>query len=134
MSPHGYKEIEHQADLALKVWAEDFDSMLQQAAEGMMVLMGVKADSNSTSEETFIIPAGNPEENLVDFLGEVLYMLEENGLALKTFRFSSGDSLIIIGVYHPVLSVERWIKAVTFHNLVLERHPDRIETTITFDV
>ena len=134
MSPHGYEEIEHQADLALKVWAEDIVSLLHQAAAGMLVLMGVKVDLTRSSEKPFSIPGGNPEENLVDFLGEVLYMLEDNGLALTTFRFSSRDSLKIIGAFHPVISVERWIKAVTFHNLVLERHPDRIETTITFDV
>ena len=134
MSPHGYEEIDHPADLALKVWGEDFATILQQAAAGMAVLMGTRFDASQHQRERFTIPKGTQEEMLVDFLNEALYLLEEKRIALSSFTIDSGDGLTISGIFHPLLSVQRWIKAVTFHNLVIETEPERIETTITFDV
>jgi SHS2 domain-containing protein len=134
MSPHGYAEIDHPADLALKVWGEDPYAVLHQAARGMTVLMGVRFDSGSPIEESFAIPNGTQEEVLVDFLGEVLFLLEDKGIVLSSFTITGNDPLTIRGTFYPLVSVERWIKAVTFHNLVFIEYPDKIETTITFDV
>lgn len=38
---NGYKEVEHTADIALQVWAEDFYTLLRKAAEGLYALMGL---------------------------------------------------------------------------------------------
>ena len=134
MSPHGYEEIDHPADLALKVWGEDFPSVLIQAAQGMAALMGVRFDLSEGIEGNISISGGTQEEMLVDFLGEVLYRLEEKRLALSVLSISDSDEMTVSGVFHPLISVDRWIKAVTFHNLEIIQYPDRMETTITFDV
>jgi len=134
MSPHGYEEIDHPADLALKVWGEDFPSVLIQAAQGMAALIGVRFDPNEGIEGNISIPGGTQEEMLVDFLGEVLYRLEEKRLALSVLSISDSGEMTVSGVFHPLISVDRWIKAVTFHNLEIIQYLDRMETTITFDV
>ncbi|HCU57366.1 MAG TPA: hypothetical protein DF984_03920 [Anaerolineaceae bacterium] len=134
MSPHGYEEFAHPADLALKVWGEDFYSVLQNASEGMAALMGVRYDPSKNIEESFTIRRGSQEEMLVDFLGEVLFLLEDKRIALSAFEITLGKETMITGVFHPLISVDRWIKAVTFHNLIIIQFPDRLETTITFDV
>lgn len=134
MSPHGYEELDHPADLALKIWGEDFQAILNQAANGMAVLMGVRYDPHTRIEESFSIPCGTQEEMLVDFLGDVLFMLEEKRIAMSAFTISSSDEMTVMGVFHPLISVDRWIKAVTFYNLIIQKFPDRLETTVTFDV
>lgn len=134
MSPHGYEEISHSADLALKVWGEDYHAVLHQAVEGMAALMGVRYDPQKSIEERFSIPKGAQEEMLVDFLGEVLFLLAEKRIAMSAFDISLSNEMTVIGVFHPLISVDRWIKAVTFHNLIIHKFPDRLETTVTFDV
>ncbi len=134
MSPHGYKELDHPADLALMVWGEDFIAVLNQAAEGMAALMGVRYDPGKRIEESFAIRRGREEEMLVDFLGEVLFLMEDKHVALSTVAVTFDEEMKMAGVFHPLISVDRWIKAVTFHNLIITKYPDRIEATITFDV
>ena len=134
MSPYGYEEIDHPADLALKVWGEDFQAILNQAVKGMAALMGVRYDPHTRIEERFSVSNGTQEEMLVDFLGEVLFLLEEKRIAMSAFTISSIDEITVMGVFHPLISVDRWIKAVTFYNLIIQKFPDRLETTVTFDV
>ena len=134
MSPHGYEEIAHSADLALKVWGEDFNTILSQAAEGMFALMGVRFKPDETITECFSISRGSQEEILVDFLAEILFLLEDRRIVLSEFEMEDGDVIQLTGVFHPLLSVDRWIKAVTFHNLAVVAYPDKLETVITFDV
>ena len=82
---NGYKEVEHTADIALQVWAEDFYTLLRKAAEGLYALMGVKLATASTLQRLFTLPQGSKETILVDFLTELLFLVEEDGLFLSGF-------------------------------------------------
>lgn len=134
MSPHGYEEIEHTADLALKVWGEDFSTLLTQAARGMYTLLGAVCDSGELKEYQFSIKAGSAEEILVDFLSEVLYLAEDKELYFQEFTFIENCMVMTVGgSCQKIASFAREIKAVTFHNLTIRRTEQGLETTITFD-
>lgn len=134
MSSHGYEELDHAADLALRVWGEDFGVLLNQAVQGMTALMGIRFDPSHPVEASLSLPNGSQEEMLVDFLGEVLFVMEEKDLVLVKFDVLNHLPFVMKGTFYPIISVGRWIKAVTFHNLVITQSNDQVETTITFDV
>ena len=72
MDLHGYEEVEHTADIALRVWGEDYQDLLRQAADGLYALMGIVPRLNSHVDQRFVIPEWTPETILVDFLTELL--------------------------------------------------------------
>lgn len=132
---HGYEEVEHTADIALRVWGEDFQALLTQAAKGLYALMGIIPASSSCKETSFSILQAPPETILVDFLTELLYLAEEAGLILDNFSYDEGINMLAISaVGYKIFTQERFIKAVTFHNLTIEGTSAGFETTITFDV
>lgn len=135
MALHGYEEVDHTADIALRVWGEDFQTLLTQAAEGLYTLMGIVTLTGSSFENVIPIPQGNRETMLVDFLTELLYLSEERGLVLDDFTFDEEqDKISVRSTGRKILSQERAIKAVTFHNLNVEETETGVITTITFDV
>ena len=135
MIASGYEEIDHTADIAMRVWGDDFHVLLSHSAKGMYDLMGIRLESESHIENTFQIECGEKETVLVDFLSEVLYLAEDRGQGYQSFDFSREDVMLVVHASgHKVESIRRNIKAVTFHDLVIKKTDRGLETTITFDV
>jgi len=135
MVPYRYEEISHTADLALRVRGENFHDLLRHAAQGMYHLMGAGIGNNTSIDEAFTISHGSHEEILVDFLNELLFLCEAHGKVLTAFQFSEGaNGLQVRAVGHTLDGIVRPIKAVTFHNLVVNQSGKDYETVITFDV
>jgi len=135
MTPYRYQEIKHTADLALRVWGEDFLALLQNAAEGMYDLMGITVNADSMTQVSFIIPADTLEATLVDFLGELLFIAEYQGKRCSGFAFEKQQEEILVNANaEKIEDIQRLIKAVTFHNLEVVDSDAGLETIITFDV
>ena len=135
MDMNGYREVSHTADIALRVWAEDFFGLLRYAAEGLYALMGVELEVTPGGGWVFSIPQGGEETILVDFLTELLFLVEEESLALSEFVFDGDQNQVTVrATGRKIKACEREIKAVTFHRLAVERSASGLVTTITFDV
>lgn len=135
MVPNGYEEIDHTADLALKVWGKDFYDLLENAVEGMYDLMGISEKSGSSAENSFKIKRDQKESILVDFLSECLYLAEEEHQRFTAFSFIESEKEISVEAQgEHITAIDRNIKAVTFHNLEIEETSSGLKTTITFDV
>lgn len=135
MPKHVYEEVDHTADIALRVWGEAFTALLMHAAEGMYDLMGIELIADSQVENTFLIAEDSPESMLVDFLNECLYLAEVKKHAFKTFSFIEKDRKLHINATGvEINTIMRQIKAVTFHKIEIIHTPTGLETTITFDV
>lgn len=135
MIASGYEEIDHTADIALRVWGEDFYALLSQSAKGMYDLMGINPEAESHIENTFQIESGVKDTVLVDFLNEVLFLAEDRGQVYQSFSFNQIDAMLEVNVSgQKVESIRRNIKAVTFHDLDIVETDQGLETTITFDV
>lgn len=135
MKYHGYEEVKHTADLALRVWAPDFHALLIQSASGMYDLIGILHQREKPVAHSLELPNGSPEEILVDFLNELVFLLEESNQAFDQFCFLEDDANLSIEMKgYQVSSYHRQIKAVTFHNLEIKEGSKGFETTITFDI
>ena len=131
----GFQEIEHTADWELEVWAPDLPALLEQAAMGMYSLAGVRLRAGRRVDRSFSLPMEDAESLLVRFLGELLYLAEQEALAFDRF-----DLRLEAGWLQAWLSgaeieaVPKEIKAVTYHNLAIQRTKKGLRVHIVFDV
>ncbi len=131
----GYQEIEHTADWALKVWAPTLAELLIQAAKGMLALAGIRFDTSSRRQRSFILNYQDHESLLVNFLSEIVYYLERDNIAFNRFRLQfEANRLHVIAYGHPVQAIEKLIKAVTYHQLEIRQTDEGYLAQIVFDV
>ncbi|MGD9048990.1 MAG: archease, partial [Anaerolineae bacterium] len=141
-----YQEVDHTADRALRVWGRGLPDLFVGAARGMYDLMADLDLLVSISWQTIRLEAWDQETLLVDWLNELLFHTEMDGLLFVDFRIESLDapsqlgsgsstaSLVahVGGVHAPATGAD--IKAATFHNLSLVQDESGWSTVITFDV
>ncbi len=130
-----FKEIEHTADYAIKVWGADLSELFVDAAHGMNALTGGEPDRPEISRE-IALEAADPETLLVAWLEELAFLMEVEGEMYSHFE--------VLALTHTALwirargglatRVDKLIKAVTFHNLAIRESKGTYETTIVFDV
>ena len=131
----GFEEISHTADWSVRVWAPDLPSLFAEAARAMNSLAGTTIDNTSPVTKTFEFEAPDGESLLVAFLSELVYYQEQENLAFDVFGIKIESSRLRVEMEGgQITSTDKAIKAVTYHNLKIERTSDGFETTIVFDV
>jgi SHS2 domain-containing protein len=131
----GFEEIPHTADWSVRVWAQDLPSLFVEAASAMHSLSGTVIGNGERVKRTFETEAPDPESLLVAFLSELLYYEEQENLAFEVFDLRVAAQWLKAEMEGAqIVSSEKAIKAVTYHNLKIERTPQGLETTIVFDV
>ena len=131
----GHRELEHTADWALEVWAPDMAALLVEAARGMYGLMDVALAAEPRESRRLELAAADRESLLVDFLAELLYLAESEGLAFDRLDLAAADGRLqgsLEGA--PIESHTKDIKAVTYHRLKVRDTECGLLTRIVFDV
>lgn len=142
-----FREQEHTADRALRVWGKDMADLFVGAAHGMCDLMGDVRGVVPQAWRTLRLEAGDREGLLVEWLNELLFLNEQEGLLFTDFCIESlGDAagtaqaslatvtlvIRVGGVVAPITGAH--IKAATFHDLELIEGETGWSAVITFDV
>jgi SHS2 domain-containing protein len=142
----GFEEISHTADWSVRVWAQDLPSLFVESARAMNSLSGTGISSGPRVQRTFEAEGRDTESLLVAFLSELVYCQEQENLAFDRFRIevkelalsgaavSKGKKLNVEMEGAQIASIDKAIKAVTFHNLQIKETELGFETTIVFDV
>lgn len=131
----GFEEIPHTADWSVRVWAEDLPSLFTESARAMNRLAGVESGSSPRVKRTFESKGEDSESLLVAFLSELVYYQEQENLAFDQFELNvEGQKLKVEMEGGEIVSVDKAIKAVTYHGLKIERTEHGLEVTIVFDV
>jgi SHS2 domain-containing protein len=132
----GYRELEHTADWQLEAWAPDLTGLLEQCAHGMQALSGAKLDPQD--EPVWInleLSAADAESLLVRFLSELLFLSEQESIGFE--RLELGLEKLDLHARlrtRALLGLEKEIKAVTYHNLIIDSGPEGLSTRVVFDV
>lgn len=134
-----YEVLPHTADTAIVAYGSTLEEVFENAAFGMFDLMfdvGALAGSRQVRVEA---NARSLEEVLVDWLSELLFESEANDLALCSFSVDFVDGGRVEGSAGgvPVGEAELRgppIKAVTYHDLLVERSTEGWRARIVFDV
>lgn len=136
MSTSEFNEIEHTADTALHIQAENLAELLKYAALGMFSLMGLSSDHDSGTRRRIELEALDREDLLVAWLEELLYLIEmhEVGFGDVDIEVHQDRSLVAMVEEIPGMIPLKEIKAVTYHGLEIIETDKGLETTIVFDV
>ncbi len=130
----GFQEIQHTADWSMRVWADDLASLFAESARGMNFLAGVKLDNQNRVKRQFEAEGTDVESLLVAFLSELVYYQEQENLAFDIFTINVGKNLRAKMEGARIISADKAIKAVTFHNLKIRKTARGFEVEIVLDV
>ena len=130
-----FKEIKHTADLSLQIWGKDILSLFKDAANGMYSLMGIHPNQNNQKRTSFTLQEDDLESLLVAFLSELLYLMESENVVFDKINLEINNNESTAQLEGcEILSIEKIIKAVTFHNMAIKKIQNQYMVDIVFDV
>jgi SHS2 domain-containing protein len=135
-----YETFEHTADLGLRVTAADLPELFREAARGLFSI--IVADPSTIvgrEEQRLEIAGANRDELLFDWLNELLYLFESRRVLLAEFDVELDASGLRGAVRgepwdpdrHPL---EHEVKAITYHELKVERTADGWLAEVIVDI
>ncbi len=147
-----FREIDHTADFALEIFGGNLSELFIHAAEGMysaifgrevILTSGVRrADAEQSSP--FVLTSFSVEELLVEWLSELLYLLEtEDIIPLPLYEVSIAEkpeethlrAKLCWNKYARTGLIKRKeVKAVTYHNLKIVRGKNLMKAVAVFDL
>ncbi len=135
-----YEIIDHTADLGIIVKGPDVKSLFIRAAQAMTDLM-VRGDiSDKTATRDVLVKGEDFPDLMVRWLGEILYLFEGENFIVHSIQIKSISPIQLKSIlsltgfepeYHEVL---REIKAVTYHQISVDKANDGWEARVIFDI
>jgi SHS2 domain-containing protein len=131
-----FEELEHTADVRMKISADSFSGLLAEAGFALSrILYGEYR--RETPVETFSIhtEGKNPEEVIVNFLSELLYLTEVAYLVPQDIS-AGDDTVVIAGVpFDPGKHAGgTCVKGISYSGLSLTGTAAGYELIIIFDI
>lgn len=135
-----YEWIEHTADVGIKVFGDDLKDLFSHAANAFFEI--ITETDTIEPRKTYTIKAKGDgwEELLVNWLNELLFLFDTKGLVFKEFEIeeirryylrAKAKGELFDLKKHPL---KTGIKAVTYHQLKVERAKDHWEAQVIFDI
>jgi len=133
------EELEHTADLSIRVRGRDLPALFVNAARGMFGLMADLEALEAVEphiQQEIELEAYDRETLLVTWLSELLWLNEEHGAVLTRYVITTLTPTQLHATVWGTPAPEQWknIKAVTFHDLDIIETDDGYQVTLVFDV
>jgi SHS2 domain-containing protein len=140
MGDSAFHEIEHTADWALRIRGDDHAALFTAAARGMFSLLTDLTGAPESRQLEIEIESADTESLLIDWLNELLYRSEEEGVVFKRFSIHELDPgserarLVATAWGGAPARLDKTIKAATFSSLNIEHDAAGYRADIVFDV
>ena len=139
-TPLEYQIINHTADMGIIVKGPDVRNLFVIAAQAMIDLM-VKGDiSERIATRDIFVEAEDFPDLMVRWLGEILYLFEGESLIVNSIEIKSISPIRLkakLGLTkfdHQNQEILREIKAVTYHQISVNKTNDGWEAKVIFDI
>jgi SHS2 domain-containing protein len=134
-----FRVLEHTADTGIEATAGSLAELLHELAAGMFALMSTLEPGQARQWVTIRVEAPILSDLVVGVLSELLLRAELEDMVLCDFRIEleTTDSVTIVAGGVPVAEAEPSgppIKAVTYHDLVIEEGDQGWYGRVYFDV
>ena len=122
-----YEIFEHTADLGLRVRARGLDALFAEAGRGLLSIIVANPDSvRGVQEKSYQLESESVEYLFFDWLSELLYTFETEGLLLSSFQIRLSGGRLQATCRGEKMDAQRHqmdheIKAATYHQLRVER-------------
>lgn len=131
----GHRSVEHTADLAFVAWAPSEAGVLVEAASAMIeLLLDGAAGPAATHSVSVQLDALDPEDRLVRWLSEVLYRATVDNFVVVAAELTLLPTGLHAKLVGGAATLQTEIKAVTYHDLQLQRRGTQWHARVVFDV
>jgi len=133
-------EVKHTADRMVEVESKTLPGLFEEALKALCFLYGKAGVKKDVKQKRVNIRlrAKSPEELLVLFLNEIIFLTEREKLTFPSGKVritrEGEDNLLTASVINGKLSYSTEIKSATYHNLKIKKVKNRWRTRIVFDV
>lgn len=135
-----YQPISHTANIGFKVWGNTLEALFSNAGRALTDCL-VQVDDGVPSQTVFVqLKAESLEALLVQWLSEVLFHFETDGLLGLGFSVVQCQMKDFKATIHGIpwdpqkQPRKRQIKKVTLHEMKIEKREDRYEVEVILDV
>lgn len=130
-----YEELDHTADWSFRAFGSNLRDLFENAAYALFSLEGA-LDAQSTLTREIHVEAIDREALLVKWLNELLFLQDTEHETYQTFEITNlTDTELQATIYGAHMeSLEKLIKAVTFHDLNIEQTATGWQATLVVDV
>ena len=135
-----YREFDHTGDLGIEVEAESLGALFEEAALGMFALLTDPSSVKGVRSAEISVTAPDRVELLQKWLAELNYLHLTDRVLVGRVRVThiSDHRLHAVVYVEPIdkrrHAIQTEIKAVTYHELVVERRNDCWHARIIFDI
>ena len=135
-----YRIFDHTADLGVEIYGKKEEELFCNAAFALFDIMTDISLVHIRGEWEVSAEGGDLEELLVNFLREILYMCNGEGLLLQDFVISEMDNFHVKGTakgepfVHGRHCMNIEIKAVTYHRVEIRKTSGTWIGRVIFDV
>jgi SHS2 domain-containing protein len=136
MTSFRFEELEHTADLALKVYGRSLKEVFANAAYGMFSLMADLERLEPTISHAISLESLDYDALLIDWLNELLYLHEVEEEIYTHFEIEALSSTTLSATVQGTKTIasKLAVKAATFHDLEIRETEDGYLAIIVFDV
>jgi SHS2 domain-containing protein len=133
-----HRWVEHTAEVELEVTAASEEGVFAEALEALADLIAGDTDGDSGAEPVrrrLELEAADRAALLADWLGELAYLAEVEGLvACRVDELALDGARLRATVATRPGAGRPYVKAATYHGLVLERHAGGWRARVVLDV
>jgi SHS2 domain-containing protein len=133
-----FEILEHKADLKIRVFGKTKEELFENAMVGMQKAAKYeKKLKTQISKVKIKIKSIDLPSLLVDFLSEVLYLIETEKLVFEKVKFEKFNENKIKAILtgKPLKRMGVHIKGVTYHDLDIHQEKDGTwQATVLFDI
>ncbi len=130
-----FEELEHTADWAFRAYGASLKELFENAAYALFTLEGVTSDQGTLAREVKV-DGIDYESLLVNWLSELLYLQETRGETYTGFTVEDLSPTALRAKIQgaPSGPLNKFVKAITYHNLKIEQTPEGWQATVVVDV
>jgi SHS2 domain-containing protein len=135
-----YRVFDHTADLGVEIYGKTVKDLFANAAFAVFDILTDLNRVRVIEEKKITVEGEGWEDLLINYLREVLYLFNGEGLLLKEFSIIDIDPHHLRGkvsgeVFDPLKHrMNKEIKAVTYHQITVRETPDGWVGRVIFDV
>ena len=135
-----YTTFDHTADLGIEIYGRNERELFANAAFALFDIMTDVTAVYPKVERDISIEGAGWEDLLVNFLREVLYLFNGEGLSLRSFLVSAIDSEHITGTVRGEFfdtdrhCLHREVKAITYHRAEIMKGAHGLTARVICDV
>jgi SHS2 domain-containing protein len=137
MQGSGHRQIDHTADLALRLWGPTEVEVLCEAMRAVVEILTEQAEIRPVDARAVEVDALDPEDRLVRWINEILYLATVEGFVAAQAEIEllpEGLRAVLRGEAGAKDRIVTEIKSATYHDLQLRQEGSQVVAQVVMDV